>query len=90
MKLKHSVNSQVTFVPPDLPPDNKDFVNRALAPTPKFFTVLRNIGLIVAALGAAIITAPVALPAILVTVAGYCTVAGAVISAVSQITVAGE
>ena len=89
MKLKHLVKSQVTIVP--LPPnDKKDLIERALAPTSKFFTILRNIGLIVAALGGAIVTAPVALPAIMITIAGYLTVAGAVISAVSQITVDGE
>lgn len=62
-------------------------VNRAKAPTPRFFKVLRGIGLVLAAAGSAIITAPVSLPASLMSVAGYLTVAGGVISAVSQVTV---
>ncbi|SFS33268.1 hypothetical protein SAMN05660206_101191 [Sphingobacterium wenxiniae] len=62
-------------------------LERAQAPTPKFFKVLRSIGLIVAAVGGAIVTAPVALPVAVVTVGGYLTVAGGVLSAISQITV---
>ena len=90
MKLKHLVNSEVIIGP--FPPDNnnKDIISRVLAPTSKFFTILRNIGLIMAALGGAIVTAPVVLPALVITIAGYLTVAGAVISAVSQVTVKGE
>ena len=62
-------------------------VNRATAPTPKFFKVLRNIGLALATIGGAILTAPVVLPAVVVTVGGYLAVAGGVLSAVSQLTV---
>lgn len=62
-------------------------IERAQAPTPKFFKTLRSIGLIVAAMGAAIATAPVALPAAVVTIGGYLTVAGGVLSAISQVTV---
>ena len=62
-------------------------IERAQAPTPKFFKTLRSIGLIVAAMGAAIATAPVALPTALVTIGGYLTVAGSVLSAISQVTV---
>lgn len=62
-------------------------IERAQAPTPKFFKVLRSIGLIVAAVGGAIVTAPVELPVTLVTIGGYLTVAGGVLSAISQITV---
>ena len=64
-----------------------NIIERAQAPTPKFFKVLRSVGLFVAAVGGAILTAPISLPTALVTVAGYLTVAGTVISAVSQITV---
>lgn len=62
-------------------------VERAQAPTPKFFKMLRNIGIIVATIGGVILTAPVALPAAIVTVGGYLAVAGGVISAISQVTV---
>ncbi|RQP16377.1 MAG: hypothetical protein EAS52_12015 [Parapedobacter sp.] len=62
-------------------------IDRAQAPTPKFFKAIRSVGLVIAAAGAAILTAPVALPAAIVTVGGYLTVAGSVLSAISQVTV---
>lgn len=62
-------------------------VERAKAPTPKFFKVLRTIGLALATVGTAVVTAPVALPVIITTLGGYVAVAGGVISAVSQLTV---
>lgn len=65
-------------------------IERLKAPTPKFFRVLRNIGLALAAAGGALLAAPIALPAMVVTVAGYLTVVGGVITAVSQTAVDGE
>lgn len=65
-------------------------LQRAKAPTPKFFRVLRTIGLALAAAGGTLLAAPVAIPVGLVTVAGYLTLAGGVMTAVSQITVDGE
>lgn len=65
-------------------------IERLKAPTPKFFRVLRNVGLALAAAGGALLTAPIALPVAVVTVAGYLTVAGGVITAVSQTAVDGE
>jgi hypothetical protein len=62
-------------------------VQRASAPTPKFFKILRTIGLALLAVSGSIIAAPVALPAVVVTIAGYSAVAGGVLTAVSQITV---
>ena len=62
-------------------------IERAQAPTPKFFKLLRTIGLAMLAVSGALLTAPVALPAVIVTVAGYTAVAGGVLSAVCQITV---
>ena len=64
-----------------------NIVERAQAPTPKFFKVLRTIGLALLAVSGSIVAAPVALPTVVVTVAGYAAVAGGVLSAVSQITV---
>lgn len=61
-------------------------VKRAKAPTPKFFKVLRNIGLALAAVGGTVLAAPIALPVVVTSVAGYLAVAGGVISAVSQLT----
>lgn len=62
-------------------------IERAQAPTPKFFKLLRTIGIALLAVSGVLLTAPVALPAAVVTVAGYTAVAGGVLSAVSQITV---
>lgn len=61
-------------------------IKRAKAPTPKFFKVLRNIGLALAAVGGTVLAAPIALPVVVTSVAGYLAVAGGVISAVSQLT----
>ena len=65
-----------------------NIIERAKAPTPSFFSKLRNIGLVMAAICAALATAPFALPAAVVTAAGYLAVASGVLSAVSQITTA--
>jgi hypothetical protein len=62
-------------------------VERLLSPTPTFFQKLRNIGLVLAAASAAIVATPVALPTIITTIAGYLTVAGTVLGAVSQVAV---
>ena len=61
-----------------------NLIERVKAPTPKFFRMLRIIGLALAAAGGVLLTAPVALPVGVITVAGYLTVAGSVMSAVSQ------
>ena len=67
-----------------------EIMNRVNAPTPKFFKKLRNIGLALAAIAGTIVAAPVALPAVIVKVAGYLAVASGVLSAVSQTAVEGE
>lgn len=68
----------------------KQVFRRVNAPTPKFFKKLRNIGLALAAVAGTIVAAPVALPAVIVKVAGYLAVASGVLSAVSQTAVEGE
>ncbi len=67
-----------------------NIVERAKAPTPKFFKILRSIGLVLLGISGSIVAAPVVLPAAVVTAAGYVAVAGGVISAISQITVDDE
>jgi hypothetical protein len=67
--------------------DQLSLTQRAAAPTPKFFRVLRTIGLALAAISGTVLAAPVALPAIVSTIAGYVAVAGTVVTAVSQVTV---
>ena len=64
----------------------KKIIDRAKAPTPKFFKVLRAVGLALAAVGGTILAAPIALPAIITTIGGYVAVAGGVLSAASQLT----
>ncbi|MFD2529135.1 MULTISPECIES: hypothetical protein [Polaribacter] len=59
-------------------------IERYQKPTPKFFRILRNIGIALATAGGAIIAAPIAIPATIVTIATYMTVAGTVATAVSQ------
>jgi hypothetical protein len=68
----------------------KSILQRAGEPTPKFFKKLRTIGLAIAAIGATILAAPVALPAIVIKIGGYLAVAGSVMSGVSQVTVKKE
>ena len=63
-----------------------NIVDRAKAPTPKFFRILRTVGLSLLAVSGSILAAPITLPVALVSVAGYLAVAGGVISAVSQVT----
>jgi hypothetical protein len=64
--------------------------DRVKASTPKFFKVLRNIGLALAAVGGTILAAPIALPVVVTMVGGYLAVAGGVVSAVSQLTTSDE
>lgn len=65
-------------------------MERVSSPTPKFFKKLRNIGLILAAVSGTIIAAPIALPVVVIQIAGYLGVASAVASAVSKTAVEGE
>ncbi|HEV8270251.1 MAG TPA: hypothetical protein VGQ04_03040 [Chitinophagaceae bacterium] len=58
--------------------------------TPKFFKTVRNVGLTLAGVGAAILAAPVALPAIVLQIGGYLTLAGTVAGMVSQTAVTNE
>jgi hypothetical protein len=66
------------------PAEDMNVLERACAPTPKFFKKLRTIGLILAAAGGVLVATPIALPAALVAAGGYLIVAGSVATAVSQ------
>jgi hypothetical protein len=57
------------------------------AKTPKFWKKVQRIGLVAGALGAALVAVPVALPAAIITGAGYLIAAGTVTAALSQLTV---
>ena len=67
-----------------------NIAERYKKPTPKFFKTLRNIGIALATAGGAIIAAPISMPAIVVTIATYMTVAGTVATAVSQAVVTDD
>ena len=67
-----------------------NIVKRAKAPSPNFFKVLRTIGLVLAAVGGVILTAPIALPVFIGSIGGYLAVIGGVLSAVSQLTTSYE
>ena len=58
--------------------------------TPKFFKQMRNAGVILAAVSATIVAAPVALPAVIIKIAGYLAVAGATLGVASQTAVTNE
>jgi hypothetical protein len=49
----------------------KKIISRIKEPTPKFFRKLRNIGLVFTAVSGVIATAPVSLPTLVVSIAGY-------------------
>jgi len=67
--------------------DGLTILERAAAPTPRFFRILKVIGLTLAAASGTLLAAPVALPAIVTTIAAYVAVASTVVTAVSQVTV---
>jgi hypothetical protein len=69
---------------------NMNVVERALAPTPKWFKILRTVGIALATIGGTIIASPVALPVGLVSAAGYLVLGGSIISVVSQTAVKSE
>ena len=70
--------------------NNLNLVERTLAPTPKWFKILRTIGIALASVGGVIIASPIALPVGLVSVAGYLVLGGSIISVVSQTAVKSE
>ncbi|WP_394759501.1 hypothetical protein [Flavobacterium sp.] len=70
--------------------NNLNLAERVLAPTPKWFKILRTIGITLASVGGVIIASPVALPVGLVSVAGYLILGGSILSVVSQTGVQSE
>jgi hypothetical protein len=81
----NTTNLKTTGTRPDL-----TLVQRILAPTPSFFQKVRNIGMVLGVIGTALLAAPVTLPAVVVTIAGYLTLAGSITTAVAQTAVKGE
>ena len=66
----------------------QELINRIMAPTPKFFKAVRRVGVVLGTVGTALLAAPVVLPAMVTTVAGYLVAAGLVATAVSSAAVA--
>ena len=67
-----------------------NIIERVQAPTPAFFRKLRNISLALAAIGGAVLAVPAGLPAIVLKIAGYIAVAGAVGGTISQAVTTGD
>lgn len=65
-----------------------NLLERYQKPTPRFFRLLRTVGISLASGGAALLAAPVVLPAMVLSLASYALVAGTVVTAVSQAVVA--
>ena len=68
----------------------KKLVRRARAQTPPFFRKIRNAGLLLTAVATAVLTAPIALPTMVLTLSGYAAAAGTVATAISQLTLYEE
>lgn len=69
---------------------NLNLVSRIQEPTPKWFRIVRNLGLALSAVGGVLVAAPVALPATVVAVGGYLLLGGSIIGAVSQTAISSE
>lgn len=67
----------------------KSYFKRCGQSTPPFFRKIRAAGLVLAAVGSGLMAAPISLPAVLISLGGYLTLAGGVMVAVSQATVNG-
>jgi ABC-type xylose transport system permease subunit len=65
----------------------KELKRRWSGKTPKFWKQVRNIAITIGAVAGVILTAPISLPAAIVTAAGYLATAGTVAATLSQLTV---
>ena len=60
---------------------------RATAPTPPFFQKLKKVGLMIAAVGMAVLSAPGIVPEMVQEIAGYAITAGTILVSICQLTV---
>lgn len=67
-----------------------EILERLTAPTPPFFKEVRKVGLILTAIGAAVIGIPEQLPEAIDTIAGILAIVGTAISGVAQAAVKRE
>jgi hypothetical protein len=63
-----------------------EIVKRLKSPTPKFFKKVRNLGLVLTAIGTGIIGAPVVLPFAIASIGGYLVLGGTIAAGVAQLT----
>jgi len=63
-----------------------EIVKRLKSPTPKFFKKVRNLGLVLTAIGTGIVAAPVALPVAIASISGYLVLGGTIAAGVAQLT----
>jgi len=63
-----------------------EVVKRLKAPTPKFFKKVRNLGLVLTAIGTGIIGAPIVLPVAIASIGGYLVLGGTIAAGVAQLT----
>lgn len=57
---------------------------RFTSKTPKFFRIIRNVGLVAASIGLFIATAPISLPSSVAVIGGYISCIGTVSAGISQ------
>jgi len=65
----------------------KELKGRWKSRTPKFWKKVQRVAIVLGAAAAMIVAAPIALPAAVITVAGYVVTAGTVAATLSQLTV---
>ena len=64
--------------------DSLNIVERVTNETPKWFKIVRNVGLALTAISGTLLAAPIGLPVVVVNIAGYLALGGAIASAVAQ------
>ncbi len=84
------VKVDVTLITTQKKHKEMSILERLKAPTPKFYRVLRNLGLCLAAAGGVLVATPIAIPVAIVTFGGYLIVAGSVATAIAQTVVSKE
>lgn len=67
--------------------DHLSIIERVKLPTPLFFRRLQLSGLMLTAMASVLLTTPISLPELVLTIARYIAVIGAVVGGVSQVAV---
>lgn len=64
-----------------------NIIQRFKAPTPRFWKKVQKVGLVLTGLGTFLVSAPISLPATVVSLGGYAAFGGGLIATLSQLTV---